>query len=181
MPRETADPPILDDGFCIEPTLLKPTSRGRVTLRNRLPHVKPRILHNYLTTDEDTRTMIDGTRIGLEIASRPAVRRLRRTDFLIPRSDPDADILEFVRRAGRTIFHPVGTCAMGTVVDAELRVRGIDSLRIVDASVMPTIPRGNTNAPTIMIAEKAADLIRGLPPLSTAAAAEGGAGLVAKP
>jgi choline dehydrogenase-like flavoprotein len=169
--KDGADPPILDDGFSILPTLLQPTSRGRVTLRSRIPHVKPRILHNYLITEEDTRSMIDGMRIGLEIASRPALRKLRRTDFAIPRSDSDPDVLEFVRRAGRTIYHPVGTCAMGTVVDAELRVHGVKSLRVVDASVMPTITRGNTNAPTIMIAEKAADLIRGLPPLPTAAAA----------
>jgi len=180
-PRETADPPILDDGFTIVPTLLKPGSRGRVTLRNGLPHVKPRILHNYLTTDQDTRSLIDGTRIGLEIASRSALRKLRRADFLVPRSDSDADILEFVRLVGHTTFHPVGTCAMGTVVDAELRVHGVQSLRIADASVMPAIPRGNTNAPTIMIAEKAADLIRGLPQLPTAAAPEGRAGLVAAP
>ena len=89
-----------------------------------------------------------------------------------PRSDSDADILEFVRHAGRTLFHPVGTGAMGKVVDAELRVHGVDSLRVADASVMPTIVRGNTNAPTIMIAEKAADLIRGLPPLPPAASAQ---------
>ena len=111
--------------------------------------------------------MIDGTRIGLDIAARPALRKLRRAGYAVPKSDSDADILDFVRRAGRTCFHPVGTCAMGTVVDAELRVHGVESLRVVDASVMPTIPRGNTNAPTIMIAEKAADLIRGLPPLPT--------------
>jgi choline dehydrogenase-like flavoprotein len=178
--NETADPSIVDDGFAFTPTLLKPSSRGRVTLRSRIPHVKPRILHNYLTTDDDTRSMIDGTRIGVEIASRPALRKLRRGDFAIPTSESDADILEFVRRAGRTTFHPVGTCAMGTVVDAELRVFGVENLRVADASVMPKIPRGNTNAPTIMIAEKAADLIRGLPPLPRAAARQARAGLVAE-
>ena len=120
------------------------------------------------------------TRIGLEIASRPALRKLRRADLAIPGSDSGADILEFVRRAGRTIFHPVGTCAMGTVVDAELRVLGVEGLRVADASVMPTIPRGNTNAPTIMIADKAADLIRGLPPLPRAVAPQARAGLVAE-
>jgi choline dehydrogenase len=83
----------------------------------------------------------------------------------VPRSRADADILEFVRQHSRTIFHPVGTCAMGAVVDAELRIRGVEGLRVADASVMPTVPRGNTNAPVIMVAEKAADLIRGLPPL----------------
>jgi choline dehydrogenase-like flavoprotein len=169
--RELLDPPVPDDGFSILPTLLKPSSRGRVTLtpRSRLPHVKPQILHNYLTTDDDRRSMIDGTRVALEIASRPALRKLRRADLAVPGSDSDADILEFVQHHSRTTFHPVGTCAMGAVVDAELRVQGVERLRVVDASVMPAIPRGNTNAPTIMIAEKAADLIRGLPPLPRAA------------
>jgi choline dehydrogenase len=136
-----------------------------VTLRNRLPHAKPRILHNYYATEEDRRSVIDGTRVAVEIASRPALRKLRTADWAVPESDSETDILAFVRRNTRTIFHPVGTCAMGTVVDAELRVHGVERLRVVDASVMPTVPRGNTNAPTIMIAEKAADLIRGLPPL----------------
>jgi choline dehydrogenase-like flavoprotein len=164
-PREAADPPIPHDGFSILPTLLKPTSRGQVTLRNRLPHAKPRILHNYYATEEDRRSVIDGTRVAVEIASRPALRKLRTADWAVPESDSETDILAFVRRNTRTIFHPVGTCPMGTVVDAELRVHGVERLRVVDASVMPTVPRGNTNAPTIMIAEKAADLIRGLPPL----------------
>ena len=169
--KDAAAPLVADDGVSIQPTLLKPTSRGQVTLRNHLPHAKPRIMHNYLTTESDIRSMIDGTRIGLEIASRPPFRKVRRDDFAIPRSDSDADVLDFVRRAGRTCFHPVGTCAMGMVVDAELRVHGVEGLRVVDASVMPTIVRGNTNAPTIMIAEKAADLIRRLPPLPTATGA----------
>jgi len=168
--RENADPPIPYDGFTIFPTLLTPTSRGQVTLRNALPHAKPRILHNYYTTDDDTRTMIEGTRVALEIASRPALRRLRTADWAVPESASDTDILAFVRQNTRTDFHPVGTCAMGKVVDAELRVHGVESLRVVDASIMPTVPRGNTNAPTIMIAEKAADLIRGLPALPRAAA-----------
>jgi choline dehydrogenase len=138
---------------------------GRVTLRSALPHAKPRILHNYLTTAADTRTLVEGTRVALDIASQPALRKLTTAAFAVPESDADADILAFVRQHSRTIFHPVGTCAMGAVVDAELRVHGLESLRVVDASVMPTVPRGNTNAPTIMVAEKAADLIRGLPPL----------------
>jgi choline dehydrogenase len=98
----------------------------------------------------------------------------------VPESDSDADILEFARHNTRTIFHPVGTCAMGTVVDAELRVHGVERLRVVDASVMPTVPRGNTNAPTIMVAEKAADLIRGLPPLPRQDTTQAHAGLVAE-
>lgn len=176
-PREGADPSIPHDGYTILPTLLTPTSRGQVTLRNALPHAKPRILHNYYTTDDDTRTIIEGTRVALEIASRPALRKLRTANWAVPKSASDADILRFVRHNTRTTFHPVGTCAMGAVVDAELRVSGADSLRVVDASIMPSVPRGNTNAPTIMIAEKAADLIRGLPALPRAAAAGPHAGL----
>jgi len=178
-PRENADPPIPHDGVTILPTLLTPASRGRVTLRNRLPHAKPRILHNYYATGHDTRTMIDGTRVALEIASRPALRKLRKADWAVPESDSDADILHFARHNTRTIFHPAGTCAMGTVVDSELRVHGVERLRVVDASVMPTVPRGNTNAPTIMVAEKAADLIRGLPPLPRAAHTHAEGGVVA--
>jgi choline dehydrogenase-like flavoprotein len=178
-PREAADPPIPHDGFSILPTLLAPSSRGQVTLRNALAHAKPRILHNYYATEEDRRSIIDGTRVALKIASRPALRKLRQSDWAVPESDSDADILDFVRHNTRTIFHPVGTCAMGTVVDAELRVHGLQSLRVVDASVMPTVPRGNTNAPVIMVAEKAADLIRGLPPLPRAAQTQAPSELVA--
>jgi choline dehydrogenase len=178
-PREAADPPIPHDGFTILPNLLTPTSRGQVTLRNTLPHAKPRILNNYYTSEDDTQSIVQGTRIALEIASRPALRKLRTADWAVPESDSDADIMRFARRNTRTIFHPVGTCAMGAVVDAELRVHGLESLRVVDASVMPTVPRGNTNAPVIMIAEKAADLIRGLPPLPREEAPRAQADLIA--
>jgi choline dehydrogenase-like flavoprotein len=109
--------------------------------------------------------MIAGTRLNMEIAGAPALKEWRRADFLVPESDSEADIMDFVQRRAHTVYHPVGTCAMGSVVDAECRVLGLDGLRVVDASVMPTIPRGNTNAPTIMVAEKASDLIRGLAPL----------------
>jgi choline dehydrogenase-like flavoprotein len=83
--------------------------------------------------------------------------------------------MDFVQRRAHTVYHPVGTCAMGAVVDAQLRVLGLEGLRVVDASVMPTITRGNTNAPTIMIGEKAADIIRGLAPLPRVGAKEGAA------
>ena len=92
----------------------------------------------------------------------PRSQRTARADFAAPASDSDADILRATSaRHAQSLYHPVGTCAIGPVVDAELRVHGVDGLRVVDASVMPTVTRGNTNAPTIMIAEKAADLIRG--------------------
>jgi choline dehydrogenase-like flavoprotein len=139
-----------------------------VTLRNALAHAKPRILHNYYATEEDTRSIIDGTRVALEIASRPALRKLRTADWAVPESTSDADILRFVRRNTRTIWHPVGTCAMGTVVDSELRVHGVERLRVVDASVMPDLVSAHINACVLMMAEKAADLIRGKPPLPAA-------------
>ena len=85
---------------------------------------------------------------------------MEREPFIVPASDSEEDIWAFVQRAAQTVYHPTSTCAMGPVVDSELRVHGVDGLRVVDASVMPKITRGNTNAPTIMIAEKAADLIR---------------------
>ncbi len=161
-----------DDAYTFGPAVVKPTSRGMVTLRSPLPHARPRIIHNYLTSDEDRASMIAGTRLNFEISGAAALKEWRRADFLAPKSDSDADIMDFVERRAHTLYHPVGTCAMGSVVDDELRVIGLDGLRVVDASVMPTIPRGNTNAPTIMVAEKASDIIRGLAPLAREPAAE---------
>jgi choline dehydrogenase-like flavoprotein len=154
-----------DDAYTFGPAVVKPTSRGQVTLRSPLPHARPRILHNYLTTEEDRASMIAGVRLNFEIAGAAALKEWRRDDFLVPRSDSEADIVDFVERRAHTLYHPVGTCAMGSVVDDELRVIGLEGLRVVDASVMPTIPRGNTNAPTIMVAEKASDIIRERAPL----------------
>jgi choline dehydrogenase-like flavoprotein len=168
LPDSHFGPAVAGHGYSLGPTLLCPSSRGTVTLRNALPHTKPRIVHNYLTTEEDRRSLFDGVRIALEIASRPALRAITRGEVAVPRTGSDSDIGEIVRRRTQTIFHPVGTCAMGAVVDAELRVLGLEGLRVVDASVMPSVPRGNTNAPTIMVAEKAADMIRGRPPLPRA-------------
>ena len=170
LPPSHFGPPVPAHGYTLGPTLLSPSSRGAVTLRNALAHTKPRIVHNYLTTEEDRRSLFDGVRVALEIGSRPALRALTREPVALPRSDSDADIDDFVKQRTQTIFHPVGTCAMGAVVDEQLRVLGVDGLRVADASVMPTVPRGNTNAPTIMVAEKAADMIRGQPPLPRAQA-----------
>ena len=105
--------------------------------------------------------MVAGLRVGLEIARQNALMPFTETPYESPASDSDADLRAYARRHAQTLFHPAGTCAMGEVVDAELRVVGIDGLRVVDASVMPAIVRGNPNAPVIAIAERAADLIRG--------------------
>ena len=100
-------------------------------------------------------------RRAVDIAGQPALQAVSTGTYSAPAGIDDAGILAHIERNTTTIYHPVGTCGMGRVVDDELRVLGIESLRVVDASVMPTLVRGNTNAPTIMIAERAADLIRG--------------------
>ena len=164
---------ILIDGWAISACLLRPTSRGFVKVRSRIPTGKPRILHNYLVSDEDRATMIAGVRRCLEIAEQPALRAVSEAMLAPPASEDDADIQAYIERNTTTLYHPIGTCAMGQVVDAELRVLGMEGLRVVDASVMPSPVSGNTNAPTIMIAERAADLIKGATPataLSGAAA-----------
>ena len=147
-------------GMAYGPVVIKPTSRGRVMLRSPMPQAKPRILCNFLTTQEDRASMLAGLRMALEMAEQPALQAVIDQPFRVPASDSDADLLAFAKQEGMTVFHPTSTCAMGAVVDSELRVYGIDGLRVADASVMPEITRANTNAATIMIAEKAADLIR---------------------
>jgi len=147
-------------GYAYGPVVIKPTSRGRVMLRSPMPLAKPRVVCNFLTTEEDRESMLEGMRIALELTRQPALREVERAPFRVPSSDSDAELMAFARREGMTVFHPACTCAMGAVVDPQLRVLGFDALRVADASVMPDITRANTNAATIMIAEKAADLIR---------------------
>jgi choline dehydrogenase-like flavoprotein len=149
-----------DHGYCFGPVAIKPTSRGRVMLRAPLPDSKPRVLCNFLTTPEDRESMLIGMRMALEIARQEPLRTVERGPFSVPAGDSDEEIMAFIRRVAQSVYHPCSTCAMGSVVDAELRVHGHQGLRIVDASVMPEITRGNTNAPVIMIAERAADLIK---------------------
>jgi choline dehydrogenase-like flavoprotein len=162
---------ILEDGWALSPCVLRPTSTGAVKLRARVPTAKPRILHNYLTTEEDRVAILAGLRKCLEIADQSALKAVTSGPYAVPEGDDDASLMAHIERNATTIYHPVGSCAMGAVVDSELRVLGLESLRIVDASVMPTLVRGNTNAPTIMIAERASDLIRGTTPTQAEAPA----------
>lgn len=148
-------------GFSMAPCVLAPRSRGSVALISSDPTTKPLIRHNYFADRADLNAMVAGLRIGLEIARQNALIPFTETPYQSPTANSDADLRAYVRRHSQTLFHPAGSCAMGEVVDADLRVIGIDGLRVVDASVMPTIVRGNPNAPVIAIAERAADLIRG--------------------
>jgi choline dehydrogenase-like flavoprotein len=159
---------ILVDGWALSACLLRPASTGFVKLRSRVPSSKPRILHNYAANEEDRATLIAGVRRCVEIAQQPALRAVSTGAYGAPAGDDDASLIAHIERNSSTLYHPVATCAMGSVVDSQLRVLGLEGLRVVDASVMPTLIRGNTNAPTIMIAERAADLIRGSAPAPAA-------------
>jgi choline dehydrogenase len=147
---------------------LQPASRGYVRLRSRDAADKPVIKPRYLSMDEDRRVAADSIRVARRIVAQPALARYRPVEYLPGPAvgDDDAGLIRAAGDIGTTIFHPVGTAKMGrasdpmAVVDERLRVIGIDRLRVVDASVMPTITSGNTNAPTMMIAEKGAAMIR---------------------
>ncbi len=146
---------------------LRPVSRGRVHVVSPDPAKHPRIAPNYLSADIDRKVAADSIRLTRTIVAQPAMRRYRPVEFLPgPSYDTDEELATAAGDVGTTIFHPVGTCKMGpasdptAVVDADLRVHGIERLRVVDSAIMPTITSGNTCSPTIMIAEKAAVLIR---------------------
>ena len=153
-------------GFTLGANVAKPRSRGQVALVSPDPTAKPLIIHNYYTDPQDLRTQIAGVRVAMQIANTAPLAKWASHPYLVPASDSDEDITAHIRARMQTFYHPVGTCKMGTddmaVVDPQLRVHGLEGLRVVDASIMPTIPRGNINAPTIAVAEQAADLIRGL-------------------
>lgn len=144
---------------------LRPESRGTVMVRSRDPLDPPAMKPNYLSTETDCRCAVEGIKFARKLAAAPALKDYIAEEY---RPGPDAikddDLLEFARNHGATIFHPSGTCKMGSdlmaVVDERLRVHGISGLRVVDCSIMPTLVSGNTNAPAVMIAEKAADMIR---------------------
>jgi len=161
---------IKKDGYTIHACQLRPESKGMVSLKSSDPFDHPLIDPNYLGEEEDRRVMRQAVKMTREIAAQDAFKPYRGAEMLpgeTVRSDDEIDA--FIRRTGETIYHPVGTVRMGTdpaaPLDGELKVRGVQGLRVVDASVMPTLIGGNTNAPTIMIAEKAADMILGRQPL----------------
>jgi len=146
---------------------LRPTSRGHVRIKDRDPHTAPAIQPRYLTTDEDRRVAADSVRLARRVAAQPALARFRPDEFLPgPGAQTDEELAHAAGDIGTTIFHPVSTCKMGraedpsAVVDPRLRVRGVQGLRVADASIMPNITSGNTNAPTLMIAERAAVILR---------------------
>jgi choline dehydrogenase len=151
-------------GLALVPTLLLPESRGSLRLRSRNPLEHPVIHPNYLASEADLETLVAGFKLMQPLTDTKAF-----APFVGKAFDPgpqvkrDEDIRAFIRSKAETLYHPVGTCKMGidamAVVDPQLRVRGIQGLRVADASIMPLIPNGNTNAPSIMIGEKAAELI----------------------
>jgi choline dehydrogenase len=163
--RRDAGGVVLHDfpAFTANAVLLRPQSVGHVHAKSTDPAEAPEILYNFLSADYDRRTLVSGVRLVRSILGNAAMKPFYEAE-LAPGAGSDSDeaLLAYAREKGGSVYHPVGTCAMGPVVDARLRVRGIGRLRVADASVMPLVPSGNTNAPTLMIAERAADwLLRG--------------------
>jgi choline dehydrogenase len=152
-------------GFGLTVYQLRPESRGEIRLKSANPADPPAMLPNYLATETDRRAIVDGLKIGRRVLATPYMQHFITEEYQ-PGSSvrTDEQLLEHARNTGGTVFHPTSTCKMGVdpmaVVDPELRVYGIEGLRVVDASIMPTVISGNTNAATIMIGEKAADLVR---------------------
>jgi choline dehydrogenase-like flavoprotein len=154
-----APPP--SHGFSVAGVVLQPLSRGSVRLRSASPLDPPEIDPAFLTDDADVAVLVEGVKLARGIAAgRPLARWLEDERAPGTAVQSDADIAAWIRANAHTIYHPVATCAMGRVVDSELRVKGLESLRVVDASVMPQLVRGHTHAATTMVAERAADLIR---------------------
>jgi 4-pyridoxate dehydrogenase len=162
--------PAYPDGYAIRPTLLHPDSRGQILLRSTDPEAPPRIVYNFFSAPNDLPRLREGFRLARLAAYAPPMSAFRGEE-VSPGGEvkTDAEIDAFIRRTAITAHHPCGTCAMGigpdTVTDAELRVRGIEGLRVVDASVMPDLVSAHINACVLMIAEKASDMILGNPPL----------------
>ncbi len=158
------------DGYTLHACFLRPRSRGHIRLNSADPGVDARIEANYLSDAEgfDLKMMVECAKVSRELFAQAAFDPYRGAPIDPPRSDfSDTELVEFIRAKAETVYHPIGTCRMGSdedaVVDTQLRFNGIEGLRVIDASVMPTLIGGNTNAPTIMIAERASDLILGKP------------------
>ncbi|WP_149536268.1 GMC family oxidoreductase [Siccirubricoccus phaeus] len=154
-----------EPGMTVAVCPVRPDSRGTILARSADPLEKPAIRPNYLGAPGDQQVMAAGIRLSRQILAAPAIARHSAFELMPgPEVTSDADLLAYMRQYGSTIYHPVGTCRMGedpaSVVDSRLRVRGVGGLRVIDASVMPTLTTGNTNAPTIMIGEKGAAMIR---------------------
>ena len=148
-------------GFTCSVSQLQVESRGSVRIRSADPAVPPAIRYNYLATENDRRVMVEGLKLVRRIVNTPPMRGYVIDEFLPgPQVESDADWLAFCREAGDTVFHPTSTCSIGTVVDEQLRVKGVSGLRVIDASVMPAVPSGNINAAVIAVAEKGADLVK---------------------
>jgi choline dehydrogenase len=151
-------------GFTMSVCQLRPQSRGTVRIRSADPFAAPSMQANYLSTEADRRCALAGIRLARRLAATNALRPYIAAEYRPgENARSDAELLEFARNYGATIFHPAGTCKMGAdrmaVVDSHLKVHGVENLRVVDCSIMPTLVSGNTHAPVVMIAEKAADLI----------------------
>jgi choline dehydrogenase-like flavoprotein len=159
-----------EDGYAIRPTLLHPDSRGEILLHSNDPAAPPRIVYNFFSVGDDLPRLRDGFKRARTVAYQQPMDRFRGSE-ISPGVEvkSDAEIDAFIRRTAITAHHPCGTCAMGigpeAVTDAQLKVRGIERLRVVDASIMPDLVSAHINACVLMIAEKAADMIRGKPPL----------------
>ncbi len=151
-------------GVWVSPCLLTPQSRGSVRLASGDPSARPVVHNAFYTSGDDRQRMVAAVRLALDICAQPALTGHCAEPFAAPAGEEPDALSSFVSRSTFAFYHPVGTCRMGedrdAVVDPQLRVNGLEGLRVVDASVMPTVPRGNTNAPTIALAERAADLIR---------------------
>jgi choline dehydrogenase len=153
-------------GFTAIVYQLRPDSRGEIRLKSLDPAASPSIIPRYLSDPNDQRTVVDGLKLIRRLLATRYFERFIESEFR-PGADvrSDDELLSYARQFGSTVFHPTSTCRMGTdmmaVVDPELRVHGLEGLRVVDASVMPTVASGNTNAATIMIGEKAADMMQG--------------------
>ena len=163
----TSDPEA--HGVWVSPCLLTPRSRGSVQLASNDPTAKPVIRNAFYDDEADMERMVAALRLAEEICAQPAFAPYCAERFTAPAGDSDDDIRAHAAATTYEIYHPVGTCAIGSVLDADLRVEGLEGVRVVDCSAMPTVPRGNTNAPVIALAERAADLIRGETPLRAGA------------